>query len=296
MKKIFKNIVIVALVLFTFSCEKSLLEGDDTKLGPKVLPMQIAEHEALIASEIGHMLVFANTTDEPFTKFRAEHLSDFEGYMSDVIIEIPYDITVDANGNFSRPIQTVLLKYPVKATTKSGDILKVKFTFTDQKGREVSGISSKKVVNFRTNSVVATLTPTSPWYNFSTGKIASKASIGNATIKDDLHVFWMMKDGVQYLCSPNSDRTAAEFKNLTYYIRESTHHTKFIKLSGVTFAEVDDETFKNMDFSNASDEIVMEHLAMYGLLFDDGRRAVLSTQIYGTVYARVTSKYELSAQ
>lgn len=293
MKNLFKISFILLVPLF-FSCEKNILSGDGEKLKPSVLPLQLVEQAPIIATDTGYFPILASNTEAPFIKFSVEHMSDFEGFIDQTIVEVAEGITVDNKGNFSEPVSTVLIKYPVKATKKAGDILTVKFTFTDKNGNTVSGTASKIVVNFRTNGSKEFLYGSRPWYSFVTGNAYSKSSIADTSLNENLEVFWIRKDGVQYLCSPNSEETAAEFVGDPDYDQSEVHTTKFIKLDGISFAEVGDATFENMDFSNAVDVIVLQDGGLYGVLLQDGRRAVMATEIYATRYSRVTSKYQIS--
>lgn len=293
MKIIYFKLFLILLIPFCFSCKKNALSGDGGSLKPSVLSLQIQDQQPIIATDTGYFPVLASNIKSPITKFSVEHMSDFEGFLDKVIVELPNGVTIDNNGNFSEPVTTALIRYPVKATTTAGDILTVKFTFTDVNGNSLSTTASKIVVNYRSNGTKEFLYGSRPWYNFITGKSYSKSSITDTAVNENLEVFWVRKDGIQYLCSPNSNKTAAEFTGNPDYDQSEMHETKFIKLEG-SLDDVGDDTFKNMDFTNAVDVIVLEDKGLYGLLLQNGKKAVMATEIYANVYSRVTSKYQIS--
>ena len=277
------------------SCTKNKFQAE-TKFAPSVLSLQILDPDPIIALEDGSFPLIASTTGAPFTKFTAEHLSDFEGFIGQTTVSVPEDVTVDANGNFSRPVSTVVLKYPMKATGKAGDILKVKFNFIDGKGSSVSKEASKIVVNFRTNNTKRYFYATTPWYNFNKGTSYNKNSIGTAAddIKQNLEAFFVLKTGVQYMCSPDADMTAAAFVGNANYNRSLVHHTRFIKLDGAQFGDVDDKFLEGMDFSNSVDVIQLEDKTLYGVLLQDGRKAVIYATHYSATISQVISIYQVS--
>lgn len=275
------------------SCRKNTLESD-LKLEPTVLPLQINEPDPVIAQDTGSFPIIASTTGTPFTKFIVEHQSNFPGFIGMTKVKVPEDVTVDENGNFSRPVTTVVLDYPVKATGKAGDILAVKFTFVDENGKSVSATASKIVVNFKSNNTKRYFYASRPWYSFNDGNTYSKTSIGLETVKDNLEIFWFMKSGVQYMCSPNSDEAAAAFVNNPIYDQSQVHQTKFIKLDNTQFADVGDEFLESMDFTNAVNVIQLDDKTLYGVLLQDGRKAVLYATRYSATISQVISKYQVT--
>lgn len=278
------------------SCTKSKFKAD-AKFEPSVLSMQILDPEPIVALEKGVYPVIASTNGSMFTKFTAEHLSAFEGFIGETKVLVPDDVTVDANGNFSRPVSTVVLRYPMQATGKAGDILTVKLHFIDTKGKSVSTEASKIVVNFRTNTTKKYFYATTPWYNFNTGTSYSKVSIGTAedAIKENLEAFFVLKTGVQYMCSPDADMTAASFTaNDPNYQRSVVHHTRFIKLDGAQFGDVDDNFLESMDFTNSVDVIELFDKTLYGVLLQDGRRAVIYATFYSATISQVISIFQVS--
>lgn len=296
MKQVY-NFLIVCIfsTAILSSCSKNKFEAD-TKFEPTVLSLQILDPDPVIALENGVFPVIASTNGSPFTKFSAEHLSEFEGFIGETTVLVPDDVTVDANGNFSRPVSTVVLNYPMKATGKAGDILTVRFNFITGKGSSVSKEASKIVVNFRTNNTKRYFYTTTPWYNFNTGTSYNKNSIGTATdaIKENLEAFFVLKTGVQYMCSPDADMTAAAFAGNANYDRTLVHHTKFIKLDGAQFGDVNDKFLESMDFSNSVDVIQLEDKTLYGVLLQDGRKAVIYATHYSATISQVISIYQVS--
>lgn len=277
------------------SCKKNNFKAD-TKFEPTVLSMQILDPEPIVALEKGAYPVIASTTGSPFTKFSAEHLSEFEGFIGETTILVPDDLTIDANGNFSRPASTIVLRYPMKATGKAGDMLTVKLNFIDGKGKSVSTEASKVVVNFRTNNTKKYFYSTTPWYNFNTGISYNKNSIGivEDDLNDNLEAFHIVKTGVQYMCSPDADETAAAFVGNSNYDQSLVHHTRFIKLDGTQFGDVDDDFLESMDFSNSVDVIEIVDKTLYGVLLQDGRKAVIYATHYSATISQVISIYQVS--
>src|SRR5690606_35136410 len=119
-----------------------------------------------------------------------------------------------------------------------------------------------------------------------------KVSIFTAAegIRNNLEVYWVMKTGqVHFMCSPDSDETAASFSTDVRYVRSAMHHTRFIKLDNVQFSDVGDEVLTNMDFTNSSDVIQVENNGLYGILLHDGRKAVVfATQYSATIYQLIS--------
>lgn len=284
--------IFIVLIAMLGSCKKSVLQSD-VKLAPTVLPLQINDPDPILAKDTGSFPIIASTTGAPFTKFIPEHLTNFEGYIGKTLVQVPEGVTVDENGNFSRPVSTVVLRYPVKATSTSGDLLTVKFTFVDEKEKSVSATASKIVVGYKTNSTKKYFYATTPWYNFNTGTSYSKTSIGVAPLKDNLEVFWFIKSGVQYMCSPNADAAAAAFLNNPIYVRSQVHNTRLIKIDNVQFSDVGDDFLKNMDFTNSVDVIQLDDKTLYGVLLQDGRRAVIYATRYSATISQVISIYQI---
>lgn len=286
----------ISLVLMLGACKKDTFKAK-TEFAPSVASLQIIEPEPIVAGENGSFPVIASTNGAPFTKFSVDHLSDFEGSTVQTTVLVPDDITVDANGNFSRPASTIVLKYPMKATTKGGDILKARFNFTDQTGKTISTEASKLVVNFRTNNTKRYFYSTTPWYNFNTGTSYSKVSIFTAAedIRNNLEVYWVMKTGqVHYMCSPNSDETAASFAGDARYVRDNMHHTRFIKLENIQITDVNDEVLEGMNFTNSTDVIELENNGLYGVLLQDGRKAVVFATKYSATIYQLISVYQVN--
>lgn len=298
MKNIFKLFIISFLAATIFSaCTKDVVTDKFTKMPAKAISMQVLDQEPVISGDTAYFSILASDPESKIVKFSVEHQSEFEGYMSLVTTQVADSVQVNDKGELSKPVNTILINYPVKGTKKAGDILTAKFTFTDQAGKTFSVSASKIVVNYRTNAKQEFLYASRPFYNFYTGKAYSRTVLNNNdTFRDSLDVFWIRENGIQYLCSPNSDKTAEYFSNVpsVNYVQSEMRATKFIKLDGLTLNDVDDKVLENMDFTNGVDVIVLEHNAVYGVLLQDGRKAALETQIYSTVYSRVRSKYQIN--
>ena len=290
-QKYYYLIASVLLVVISGSCKKGTFKAKTT-FAPSVASLQVVDPEPIVAGESGTFPVIASTNGAPFTKFSIDLLGDFEGFTGQTAVLVPDDVTVDANGNFSRPATTIVLEYPIKASSKGGDILRARFSFTDQGGGTISTEASKMVVNFRINNTKRYFYSSAPWYNFNTGTSYSKVSIFTAAedIRNNLEIFWVMKTGqVHFMCSPDSDETAASFATDVRYVRSEMHHTRFIKLNNVQFQDVDDKVLTDMDFANAADIIQLENNGLYGVLLQDGRKAVVfATQYSATVYQLIS--------
>lgn len=295
MKKSIVALIICLSVISITSCKKNVLTGDKDLLPATALSMQILENEPIIAADTGYFTVLASTSGAKFMKLSVHRTPDFEGFMEETITQVADSVTVDANGNFSEPVSTILIKYPMVATTKPGDVLLAKFTFTDGKGKTVSASASKIVVNFRTHSKQEFFYASRPWYSFNAGKAYSKASIGNDELKDELEVYFFRKNGIRYFCSPDADEAAAEMTSITAYDQNEVHTTKIIKLEGLTFNDVEDATFAAMNFTEAVDVVELEDKTVYGILLQDGRKAAFETVYYSTIYSRVRSKIQITA-
>ena len=284
--------IFIVLIAILSSCKKNVLQSD-TKLAPTVLPLQINDPDPILAKDTGSFPLIASTTGAPFTKFIPEHLTNFVGFLGKTQVLVPEGVTVDENGNFSRPVSTVVLRYPVQATVTAGDLLTVKFTFVDEKEKSVSATASKIVVGYKTNSTKKYFYATLPWYSFNKGLSYSKTSIGLDTVKDNLEVFWFIKGAVQYMCSPNADAAASAFLNNPIYDRSQVHNTRFIKINNVQFSDVGDDFLKNMDFTNSVDVIQLDDKTLYGVLLQDGRRAVIYATRYSATISQVISIYQV---
>ena len=296
MKQIYYFLIVcIFATAILSSCSKNELRPD-TKFEPTALSLQILDPEPIVALEKGVYPVIASGNGSTFTKFTAEHMSDFEGFMAETTVLVPDDVTIDANGNFSRPVSTVVLRYPIQATGKAGDILTAKLTFIDTKGKSISTEASKIVVNFRTNNTKKYFYSSTPWYNFNKGISYNKNSIGTAEddIKNNLEAFHKVKTGVQYMCSPDSDETASSFINNSNYDQSLAHHTRFIKLDNIQFGDVNDKVLESMDFANSVDVIELEDKTLYGVLLQDGRKAVLYATRYNATISQVISIYQVS--
>ena len=261
--------------------------------------MHVVDPEPIVAGEVGMFPLVASTNGAPFTKFTVDHLTDFAGSLEETKVLVPYDITIDASGNLSRPVSTIVLEYPITASTKGGDLLTAKFNFTDGNGNVASTTANKLVVNFRTNNTKQYFYSSRPWYNFETGISYSKTSIFTADedIRNNLEIFWVLKTGqLNFMCSPDSDEAAAAFATDARYDRDEMHHTRFIKIQNVQFADVGDDVLKALDFTNSTDAIPLENNGMYGVLLHDGRKAVVfATQYSATIY-QLTSVYQVTAE
>lgn len=286
----------VLIVFLLAACKKDTFKAV-TKFEPSVASLQVIEPEPIVAGENGNFPVIASTNGAPFTKFSVDHIGDFEGFADQTKILVPDDLTVDASGNFSRPANTVVLQYPIKASTRGGDTLKVRLNFTDKDGKTISTEASKFVVNFRTNNTKRYFYSTTPWYNFNTGTSYSKVSIFTAAeqIRNNLEVYWVMKTGqVHYMCSPDSDETAASFASDSRYVRSNMHHTRFIKLDNIQITDVNDAVLEGMNFTNSTDVIELENNGLYGVLLQDGRRAVVFATKYSATIYQLTSVYQVN--
>jgi len=285
------------LVLLVGGCEKDTFKAQ-TEFEPSVASLQVVDPEPIVSGTNGSFPVIASTNGAPFTKFSVDHTGDFQGFIGQTTVLVPDDLTVDEHGNFSRPANTIVLQYPITASSKGGDILAAKFNFTDVDGNTISTEARKKVVNFRTNNTQRYFYSTLPWYNFNTGTTYSKVSIFTAdeAIRNNLEIYWILKTGqVNYMASPDSEETADAFRTDARYVREEMHHTRFIKLENIQFSEVDDDVLTNLDFTNSTDIIQLENGGLYGVLLQDGRKAVVSARQYSATIFQLTSIYQVSA-
>jgi hypothetical protein len=297
MKNIIKFTWISSIILLTISCSSEYEMSNDLKFSFQALSMQILEEEPLIAKDTGYFSLTASNPSGKIVKLSVNHLTDFEGLIENTNVQVPYDVKVNSQGEFSRPISTILLQYPIVATAVPGEILSAEFTFTDDNGNIAKVSASKKVVNFKTNGSQQFLFVSRPLHSFYTG-LSYGAALAEATttFKDSLDIFWSRTDGIQYLSSPDSETAADEFSTryaTTNYVQSDMQNIKIIKLD-VSLAEVDDDFFANMDFSSGVDTIVVDDGAVYGVLLSDGRKAAIEIQIYFTQFSRVRSKVQVS--
>ncbi len=290
----FLFVCIFSIVLLS-SCTKTKY-GAETTFKPTAASLHVVEPEPIISNERGVFPVIASTNGAPFTSFKVEHLTDFEGFPNEIKIHVPDDVTIDANGNFSRPSKTVVVEYPMVAKGKAGNLLSARFTFTDQDGKTVSTEATKIVVNFKTNPTKRYFYATTPWYNFNTGMSYSKATIGTGTeeVKKHLDIYWVRKAPDNWMVSPNSDLAAASLTGTAGYDRATAPHSRFIKIGDVAIGDVDDNFLENMDFTNSVDEIKLEDKVLYGVLLQDGRKAVVYCTVYSATINQIISTYQVS--
>lgn len=298
MKAIIKFTWISSIILLIFSCSPENEMDNNIEFPFQALSMQILEEEPLIAKDTGYFTLTASNPNSKITKLSVNHLTEFEGLMERTIVQVPNDISLNAQGELSRPVSTVVLQYPVVATSVPGDVLTAEFTFTDEEGKAAKASASKKVVNFKTNGSPEFLFVSRPLHSFYTGRSYSAINAdATGTFKDSLDIFWSRTDGIQYLSSPGSETAANEFASrysTVNYVQSEMQNIKIIKLDGLSLIDVDDELFANMDFSSGVDSIVVDDGAVYGVLLSDGRKAAIEIDIYLTQYSRVTSKVQIS--
>jgi hypothetical protein len=298
MKKYIFIYLLVCISHMSCSVDKQL--DDSVQLGFSAKAMNIADPDPIIALSRGHFSVLISHPWGKIKSFTVKHNSNFQGFLSETIVSVAVGVTVDANGVFSEPISTAIIKYPINGTAKAGEILEAEFVFTDSDGKSVSVVSRKKVVNFKSFGTQQFLYQTNPLHSFYTGLSYNAASVNkNSTFRDSLDVFWYRENNTQYLASPNSNRTAQEFL-IRYasvpFPQALMKQSRFIKLEGITLANVSDETFAGMDFTNATEIIEGVHNSVYGVLLQDGRKAALEFQLYLTTYSRVRSKVQVAPE
>jgi hypothetical protein len=288
--------VILSLVGF-ISCSVDDQLDESIQLEFNAKAMNTVEFEPLIALERGYFSVLVSHPRGLVSSVSVTHQSEFQGFLEESLVLIANDVTIDANGRFSEPVPTAMIKYPVTGTSTPGDILEASFTFTDTKGNTVSTSAKKIIVNFKTFGALEWLFLTRPLHSFRTGLSYAAVNAANVTLRDSLDVFWFRENLIHHLASPNADRTKQEFA-LRYgtvnYQQSAMRRSRFIKLpAGITFADVNDQTFADMDFSNAVEVIAGEHLALYGVLLHDNRKAVLELTVSGA-NGRVRSKVQVA--
>jgi hypothetical protein len=290
-------ILILFTCLLAFSCSVEDQLDDSIQLSFQAKAMNIADPLPVIALDTGYFSVLVSHPFGLVQGFSVQHLSDFQGFIDKSIVVVSNDITVSANGTFSEPVKTAVINYPVKASSTPGDILEAQFTFTDTEGKTTSTVSRMIVVNFKTYGTLEWLFLTRPLHSFHTGLSYAAVNAAHATLKDSLDVFWFRENLIHHIASPDADRTAQEFATrygTVNYQQSAMNRSRFIKLpDGTALADVGDDTFANMDFSNAVDVIVGEHLAVYGVLLHDNRKAALEFNISGA-NSRVRSKVQVA--
>lgn len=264
-----KNIIILLLLFIGISCLSCSVEkqlDESLKLGFIVKPMNTVDPEPIIALNDGTFDILASNPSGAIVSFTVKHSSDFPGTVAGTQVLVANNVTVDAQGKFSEPCPTVLIKYPIQAIGKSGDILEAQFSFTDTKGNVVSTKSRKTIVNFKSWNTLRYFYQTMPFYSFYTG-LSYRATSTKPALKDTMDVFWFRDNNIMYMSSPNSPRTAQEmalrYKTVVFNIEEM-NSTKIIKLEGITLVEIDDKAFAKMDFSNAVTIIEAEKMLFMG--------------------------------
>lgn len=285
---------VASLLLSACSVEDQL---DDTHKLSFQAKVMIADPMPVIAQDTGYFSVLVSHPFGLVQGFTVDHTTDFHGFIDQTIITVSNNVTVSTSGAFSEPVKTAVINYPVKASSTPGDILEAKFSFLDTKGETTSATARMIVVNFRTFGALQWLFATRPLHSFHTGLSYGAALAADETFKDSLDVFWFRENLIHHLASPDADRTAQEFATryaTVNYQQSAMNRSRFIKLpEGTTLADVGDDTFAAMDFSNALEVIEGEHLAIYGVLLHDNRKAALEFNISGA-NSRVRSKVQVS--
>lgn len=115
MKNIFKLIITSCLSTAVFSaCTKDVVTDKFTKMTAKAISMQVLDQEPVIAGDTAYFAILASDPESKIVKFSVEHQSEFEGYVSLTTVQVADSVEVNDKGEFSRPVNTILINYPIK--------------------------------------------------------------------------------------------------------------------------------------------------------------------------------------
>lgn len=280
--------IIFLLCLWLCSCsdyEKVLKQSD-------AINVILLETSSLPVGNPGDTVSFKvlATTNDIIKRVQiTEKSHDFQPLGGEIRYEIVDDISVDEEGYFSRDVRSIVVNYPILLNDVSiGDTLSMKFTFTTDKDVKASVLARVKVGNYifhSTKLVVGGHPVTATGGRF-------YSAINHKPYTEDTYV--LRKDSVDVMVfsdqlsaneysirfmSPGSPKTQEQIDGmmnavLLNYDYTTMLKTQFIKVD-LPWLRIGDEEVRQLDFTQASDEIDVAVGDRIGFLTEDGRKGVI---------------------
>ena len=272
--------------------------------------------------------VFAGTNDVLTRMSVTNATHDFSSMIlgDGVYFEIVEDtLYTDAAGYFNRPVSSVVVNYPILIGRELlSQIAGLDFTFYTNNGEVASAHAQVKVVNYKLFPEVKDVYGVEIWddaeekmtfaglpcyasalhqsyaFNFLTAE--STAEIKGEALVDYIDMFQYQQvsgtDTVNYLYSPDRQEVQklADRYNIAYNAG-GMRHTLFLQLpEDFDFDEAMDEEIDALNFSNASDMLVMDYECCLAFLTEDGYKGIIRLSRYERTDAPVTPLFEVKRQ
>lgn len=298
--------VLVIISLFAACSLNDVLEPSD---GVNMALMETVDTVVALPGDTISFKFIASTNGATLRRIEiVEKSHDFNELKDSIrfaLVDETLELTLDEEGNLSRPVSTAMLIYPVIVPNDKsivGEILSMTFKAYNDKGKSGSIKSCFKIVNYVRNTSwlwlykLAGKTQGSMFFNPAKYKAYSNSSY--VKNKDEIDVAaYTANDGKHYFLNPASEETQALFvADGMAYDASTMRTTKFIQLDDVNFDLAGDAELERMDFSNPQNKVEVTTGSVIGFENQDGRRGILNVKISSSIYPTIQCKFQAVAK
>lgn len=222
---------------------------------------------------------------------RVEILDKTHGFV-DMIDQVKFalvdqtqELSLDAEGYFSRPVSMVMIFYPMVVPREFdmvGSVLGMTFRVTNSKGKSGNVSSCFKVSNCKSETVSKSFKSLSG-YSSATHSVFDKTKLTKNQKVIDM-IAWVHQSNKYWYLNPSSPKTLEIMAaNGIEWNMDSVKTTRFVKMEK-SFTRIYDHELNNMDLTSATDAIEVKNKEVIGYSTDFERRCAVNANV-----ANVTS-------
>jgi hypothetical protein len=296
-----KYIINIVLVVFLFTaCQKvdDVLEVDDSVY---VTLLQTTDKAGALAGDVFKFSVMVNSNSF-LKKFAIENKNEHLNFLRDSlkISLVETEIDVDSQGNFSRPLKTLILENQVEISDLDpsiiGEVLSLDITIENEAGKKTSVSVKVQVINHVVNSGMYF---TRDFFDANEHSHHRYDQLTNSGITSSLFENMDIykhdnSDGTKIFYSPNDSNIVNDFADYDY---TSMNKTEFIPIeAGVSFNDIDDTFLESMDFSNSISSFAVNEKnkdILIGFKNREGKKGIFVVRIKFSQFANVKTKLQV---
>jgi hypothetical protein len=292
-----KNIISILLVIFLLTaCQdvEDVLEVDNSVY---VTLLQTTDKAGALAGGTFKFSVMVNSNSF-LKKFTIENKNEHLNFLRDSlkISLVEAEISADDQGNFSRPLKTLILENQVEISNLDpsiiGEVLSLDITVENEAGKKTSVPVKVQVINHIINTGVYF---TRDFFDINEHSHHSYNGLVISSLFENMDIYKHdNSDGTKIFYSPNDSNIVNDFPDYDY---TSMNKTEFIPIDpGVSFNDIDDSFLESMDFSNATSSFAVNEKnkdILIGFKNHEGKKGVFVVKIKFKQYANVKTKFQV---
>lgn len=279
---------------------------DDVLDSNEELNLSVIETNNPIKAEPGEKLVFQFVASTSKSELSQVILTSEDGILpvtdevSFAMIDENQELTLDQNGYFSRPVSTVLVKYPLQmpddATLRGKELsLLLKVIRDDGKTKELKQTFEMiRYINDR--SGIPMTGKSTVWMYHPAGKTVYDATEYKHHLKDIDIIVYVDGNSKYYCLNPATAETEEIMHELGYndYRAAEMNETKFMGGIGLDFALITEKELSELVVENGMDKLSMGNNAVCGFITSTGRKG-FAKHLYKNPLRAFISKMQVTA-